>query len=269
MEREQDLHIEEFSYFHFGLVRKLMYRCYSFEATGGRMIETGKTGYRAVKAEILNRIRARVWPSGHAIPSEMELAEEFGCARGTINRAMLELQEEGVIDRKRRAGTRVAIAPVRQAKLEIPLVRVEIESTGAAYRYELISREEVTAPEWLKARLSLPGKSKAVHVRCLHFAGNAPFQFEDRWINIAAVPQVVDETFEANNPNEWLVEAVPFTNAEFAFFAGAADSELASLLGAAKGEPVFVAERTTWLGNVPVTFARMSFRSSYRMVSRI
>lgn len=246
-----------------------MYRCYSFEATGGRMIETGKTGYRAVKAEILNRIRARVWPSGHAIPSEMELAEEFGCARGTINRAMLELQEEGVIDRKRRAGTRVAIAPVRQAKLEIPLVRVEIESTGAAYRYELISREEVTAPEWLKARLSLPGKSKAVHVRCLHFAGNAPFQFEDRWINIAAVPQVVDETFEANNPNEWLVEAVPFTNAEFAFFAGAADSELASLLGAAKGEPVFVAERTTWLGNVPVTFARMSFRSSYRMVSRI
>lgn len=239
------------------------------EATGGRMGEAAKTGYKAVKAEILNRIRARVWPSGHAIPSEIELAQEFGCARGTINRAMLELQEEGVIDRKRRAGTRVAIAPVRQAKLEIPLVRVEIESTGGAYRYELVSRDEVVAPQWLKARLSLPPKSGVIHVRCLHFAGNAPFQFEDRWINIAAAPQVADESFEANNPNEWLVEAVPFTNAEFAFFASAADLELAGLLGISKADPVFVAERTTWLGDMPVTFARMSFRSGYRMVSRI
>jgi GntR family transcriptional regulator, histidine utilization repressor len=233
------------------------------------MSETAKSGYRAVKTEILSRIRTRVWPSGHAIPSEMELAAEFGCARGTVNRAMLELQEEGVIDRKRRAGTRVAIAPVRQAKLEIPLVRVEIESTGAAYRYELVSRNELTAPEWLKARLSLPGKSKVLHVRCLHFAGNVPFQFEDRWINIAAVPQVAEEPFGLNNPNEWLVNAVPFTNAEFGFFASAADGELAGLLGILKGEPIFVAERTTWLAGVPVTFARMSFRSSYRMVSRI
>lgn len=233
------------------------------------MNEIAITGYKAVKAEIMNRVRTRIWPSGHAIPSEMELAEEFGCARGTVNRAMLELQEEGIIDRKRRAGTRVAIAPVRQAKLEIPLVRVEIESTGVSYRYELVSRDEGPAPEWLKARLSLQPKSKVVHVRCLHFAGNLPFQFEDRWINIEAVPQVVDEPFIANNPNEWLVNAVPFTNAEFAFFAGAADGDLAALLGISKGEAVFIAERTTWLGEAPVTFARMSFRSSYRMVSRI
>ncbi len=233
------------------------------------MNEVATTGYKAVKAEILNRIRTRVWPSGHAIPGEIELAQEFGCARGTVNRAMLELQDEGVIDRKRRSGTRVATAPVRQAKLEIPLVRVEIESTGVSYRYALVSRDDVVAPEWLKARLSLPPKSKVIHVRCLHFAGNAPFQFEDRWINVTAVPQVSDETFLVNNPNEWLVNAVPFTNAEFAFYAGAADGDLAAFLGVSKGDAVFVAERTTWLGAVPVTFARMSFRSSYRMVSRI
>lgn len=233
------------------------------------MSEAGKTGYREVKSEILGRIRSRVWPPGHAIPSEAELSAEFGCARGTINRAMLELQEEGVVDRKRRAGTRVATEPVRQAKFEIPLVRAEIEATGAAYRYALISREQSDAPEWLKARLSLSGNAPMVHVRCLHFAGSAPFQFEDRWINIAAVPQASTEPFDSANPNEWLVRAVPFTNAEFSFSAGAADADLASLLGVSKGDPVFIAERTTWLEGVPVTFARMSFKSSYRMVSRI
>ncbi len=228
-----------------------------------------RTGYRAVKAELLSRIRSRVWPAGHAIPSEVDLAAEFGVARGTINRAMLELADEGVIDRRRKAGSRVATSPVRQAKLEIPLVRIEIEATGATYRYELISRDVLTAPEWLGARLSLATKSKVVHVRCLHFAGSMPFQFEDRWINVEAVPNVLNERFITINPNEWLVDAVPFTNAEFAFAASSADQDLAQLLGVSSGDPVFVAERTTWLGEKPVTFARMSFRSSYRMVSRI
>ena len=148
------------------------------------MSET-RTGYRAVKDEILARIRARRWPPGHAIPGEIELAEEFGVARGTINRAMLELQEEGVIDRKRKAGTRVAISPVRQAKLDIPLVRVEIEATGAAYRYMCLSRELVAAPQRLRARLALDQHARMVHLRCLHLADGRPFQFEDRWISIA------------------------------------------------------------------------------------
>ena len=233
------------------------------------MSDTGKTGYRNVKEAVLSRIRARSWLPGHAIPSEVELAEEFGVARGTVNRAMLELMDEGVIVRKRKAGTRVALSPVRQARLEIPLVRAEIEATGAAYRYERLSHEIVEAPEWLAERLSLGQHAKVVHVRCLHFADREPFQFEDRWINIDVVPEAEDEPFIDTNPNEWLVRTVPFTDAEFAFQAAAADTGLSSVLEIKKGEPVFVSERTTWLAGKPVTFARMYLRKSYRMVSRI
>ncbi|MGB8817525.1 MAG: GntR family transcriptional regulator [Rhizobiaceae bacterium] len=233
------------------------------------MSDTGKTGYRDVKEALLARIRARTWPPGHAIPGEVELAEEFGVARGTVNRAMLELMDEGVIVRKRKAGTRVALSPVRQARLEIPLVRAEIEATGAAYGYQRLTKKIVQAPKWLSSRLSLPEKARMVHLRCLHLADREPFQFEDRWINIDAVPEAESESFIDTNPNEWLVRAVPFTDAEFAFQAAAADTELASLLAVKKGEPVFVAERTTWLVGRPVTFAQMYLRQSYRMVSRI
>jgi GntR family histidine utilization transcriptional repressor len=231
------------------------------------MSET-RTGYRAVKEEILSRIRARRWPPGHAIPGELDLAEEFGVARGTVNRAMLELQEEGVIDRKRKAGTRVAVSPVRQAKLDIPLVRVEIESTGASYRYMRLSREIVEVPQWLRARLDIGETARMVHLRCLHLADNKPFQFEDRWIHIAAVPDAESESFEAINPNEWLVQAVPFTDVEFAFQAEPADADVAEMLGVKSSTAVFVAERTTWLSGMPVTFARMHFQPGYRMVSR-
>ena len=232
------------------------------------MSETVRTGYRAVKEEILARIRSRRWPPGHAIPGELDLAEEFGVARGTVNRAMLELQEEGVIDRKRKAGTRVAVSPVRQAKLDIPLVRAEIEATGAVYRYMRLSHEIVEAPQGLMAKLALGETARMVHVRCLHFADGKPFQFEDRWIHIAAVPEAEIESFELTNPNEWLVQAVPFTDVEFTFQAEPADAEVSVMLGVKPGAAVFVAERTTWLSGVPVTFARMHFQPGYRMVSR-
>ena len=64
--------------------------------------------YRDVKAEILKRIRRRDWATGALIPAETALAAEFGVARATVNRALRELAEEGVLDRRRRAGTRVS-----------------------------------------------------------------------------------------------------------------------------------------------------------------
>ncbi len=86
--------------------------------------------WEAIRAEVLNRIRTRVWPPGALIPSEEALAEEFGCARATVNRALRELADAGVLERKRKAGTRVAALPVRKATLDIPVIRQEIAARG-------------------------------------------------------------------------------------------------------------------------------------------
>ena len=88
------------------------------------------------------------------LPGEVELALEFGCSRATVNRAMREVGELGLVDRRRKAGTRVRMAPLRQARFEIPLVRAEVENTGAVYRYALVQRETVVAPDWLQARMN-------------------------------------------------------------------------------------------------------------------
>ncbi|MBE9477311.1 MAG: GntR family transcriptional regulator, partial [Proteobacteria bacterium] len=99
---------------------------------------TAKNSYSDIKKTVLARIRDHTWPPGSIIPGEVELSEEFGCARATVNRAMRELAEDGILDRKRKAGTRVNKFPIRHAKFAIPLIRTEITSTGAAYRYTLI-----------------------------------------------------------------------------------------------------------------------------------
>lgn len=229
---------------------------------------TARTTFRDIKQSVLDRIRDKTWAPGTIIPTEMDIAEEFGCARATVNRAMRELADEGILDRKRKAGTRINAAPIRKAQFAIPLVRVEVEATGATYRYVLVSHKIQAAPDWLRARLDLPVNSRVVHLKCMHYANNAPFQFEDRWINIAAVPQVEQTDFRNIGPNEWLLDQIPFTDVELSFSAGMATAELAQFLSISPGEPTFTAERTTWLNSTPVTFAQMSFGRGYRMTTR-
>ena len=86
--------------------------------------------WQSVQEEGLRRIHARVWKPGDLIPNEVDLALEFGCARTTVNRALRSLAESGLLDRRRKAGTRVAAQPVAKATLDITVIRMEVEGRG-------------------------------------------------------------------------------------------------------------------------------------------
>jgi GntR family transcriptional regulator, histidine utilization repressor len=226
-----------------------------------------KIGFRDIKQQVFKRIRAGEWGPGSLLPGEVELAAEFGCARATVNRAMQELSDDGIIERRRKGGSRVKLSPARQVTFEIPLVRVEIESQGATYSYKLIADSIVTAPRKLQMRLGLTAAATVRHIKCLHLANDKPYQFEDRWINLAIVPHAMTADFAAISPNEWLVQQVPYTNAELRFSATSANTLIAQHLHTKIGSPIFTAERTTWLSGKPVTNVKLYFMHGHQMVA--
>lgn len=227
------------------------------------------SSWRGIHQELLRRINEREWTPGSAIPNEAELAAEFGCARTTVNRAMRELADAGLIDRKRKAGTRVALHPVSRVVLDIPIIRLEVEQRNARWRYGLLSQGMRPAPARITSRLGLGAGTPLLHVASLHFADNHPFLHEDRWINPAAVPQVEEVDFSTVSANEWLVRNAPYTGGDIAFSAVNADRDLAELLEAQEGAAVFAVDRITWNGPVPVTVVRLSYAPGYRMHTRI
>lgn len=226
------------------------------------------TSYRDIKADLLRRITGGDWPPGAQMPNEIDLARDYGSARATISRAMRELAEDGIVERKRRAGTRVRLAPRRHATFDIPLVRREIEDRGASYRYALVRSDIVAAPDWLRARLDIGPGTEVRHLLCIHFADAQPYQIEDRWINLAATPEARLADFAVSGPNEWLVRQVPFSDVEVSFSATAADAEQALHLGCAAGTALFRAERQTFWQGQSVTFVRLVYREGHRMTTR-
>lgn len=61
--------------------------------------------------EVTATLRQRIVSSGIAIdellPTESELAKQFGCSRGTVGKALDRLVQQGLVTRKTRVGTRV------------------------------------------------------------------------------------------------------------------------------------------------------------------
>ena len=222
-------------------------------------------GWEAVRAEVLRRIRARQWPPGGLIPGEEALASEFGVARATVNRALTALAEAGVIERKKRAGTRVAELPVRRARLEIPLIRLDVMGRGQAYGFKLLADRLAPAPVPVTARLGLTEATPMRFLETLHLADGRPYVFETRWLCLTVLPDPPPD-FAVISANEWLVTHVSLVAGDISFAAEAASPRESEVLGTLPGAAVLVAERTTEGTMGPVTWVRLAHAPGHRLL---
>lgn len=225
---------------------------------------TAFRNWQAVQQEVLRRIHAREWAPGNLIPNEADLAAEFGCARATVNRALRAVAEAGLLDRKRKAGTRVALQPVARATLSIAVIRQEVEDKGARYSYALLERAMVRPPAPVRATLNT-ADAALLHVRAVHFADGLPYALEDRWINPQGAPNVLDQPFDTTSANEWLLEHTPYTGGDIALSAHNATHVEAQELGCNEGAALFALTRNTWNGSVAVTRVRLLFAPGHTM----
>jgi GntR family histidine utilization transcriptional repressor len=220
-------------------------------------------GWEDLRAEIGARIRNREWPPGSLIPAEVQLAADYGVARATVNRALQSLAEDGLIERKKRAGTRVAELPARRARLEIAVIRKEVEASGATYAHRITHDATEASPADLAPRMHLPPGTALRHLRTLHLSDGAPHAYEDRWLNMASLPGAGD--FNGLSVNEWLVAHVPFQGGELAFLAAPAGPAEAEALQVPNGTALLVTERMTFGPTGAITHVRLWHRPGHRV----
>ena len=221
--------------------------------------------WQSVQDEVLRRIHAREWKPGDLIPNEADLAVEFGCARSTVNRALRSLATSGLLDRRRKAGTRVAAQPVAKATLNIAVIRHEVEERGGKYGYQLIERDTVVPPLSVSGAMRTHANDPLLHIRALHLADDAPYALEDRWINTGVAPDAVYEDFQTLSANEWLLKHAPYTHGEIAFSAVQATADDAAILGVTAQSALFTIDRLTWDNTASVTKVRLLFTPGHQL----
>ena len=218
-----------------------------------------------VRDEIRARIQNRTYVAGDKLPRDEDIALELGCARTTVHRAMQDLSQIGLVERKRKGGTQVRTDPVTRATFDIPITRCEVEQRGSKYGYQLISRTLENSPLPVMARFGIQQPVKMLHIKALHLADTRPYIFEDRWVDTRSTPDILNFDLNLESANEWLVRNKPYSRVDVRFYAMNAEGESAEHLATNAGNALLVIERTTWIGQDPITSVQAVTSPGYQL----
>lgn len=206
---------------------------------------------------------------GARLPIELELMQQYGCARMTVSKALSALETAGLIDRRKRAGSFVARPKVHSMVLDIPDLEQEILQRGQVYRYQPLRRETRNPNRASADEMMLAGRGDLLLLEGLHFADDIALALEERLVSLTAVPDITALPLEGASPGAWLLKHVPWTEAETRIAAVAADLPTADLLQVQPGTACLFVERRTWRGSDGITLVRQHFvGSAYDLVAR-
>jgi GntR family histidine utilization transcriptional repressor len=213
--------------------------------------------YARVKQHLKDALAAGRWRPGTLMPSEADLVAQFGVSRMTVNRALRELQSEGLVDRVQGVGTFAAGRQRMASTLTIRDLHDEISARGHRHHAVVkLSRREPASPA-LADRLGLKAGDDVFHTLIVHHENEVPIQCEDRYVNPACAPGYLDVDFTRTTPTHSLLDVAPHWQAQYSIEAAAASAEEARLLGIERHDPCLVVVRRTESQGVPITLARL------------
>ena len=226
--------------------------------SSGRLASNGAAApYAKVKQFVKDQLAGGRWAPGALMPSEAELVAQFGVSRMTANRALRELQNEGLVDRVQGVGTFAAQLHRVSSTLTIRDLHSEIVERGNRHHAQVHIAREERATDALAQRLGISDGATVFHTLIVHHENDVPLQCEDRYVNPACAPGYLDVDFSRTTPTQYLLEVAPLWEAQYSIEASAATTEESRLLGIDAGEPCLVLVRRTVSRGVPVTIARM------------
>src|SRR3954447_643035 len=92
-----------------------------------------ETRYAQVARDLTEGIATGRFPVGSLLPTEFELCEHYGASRHMVRSAIRELQELGLVSRRKKAGTRVEAASVSSGYRQSLASVEDLVQFGAAH----------------------------------------------------------------------------------------------------------------------------------------
>ena len=225
--------------------------------------------YATIKAALRERIAQGGWQPGVRLPSERELVQTFGCARMTVHRALRELEEEGLIERRQGSGSYVAELHPISNLLQVRDIHDEIAERGHVHSTRVCGVAQVRAAADIATAMRMRKGAAVVHIELVHCENGVPIQLEDRHVNPALAPDLLAQDFTQVTPSHLLFEHAPLTEAEQVVEAVTASTEQAQRLEVAPGSALLMVSRRTVSQGAVASVARLYHPGArYRLVGR-
>lgn len=201
---------------------------------------------------------------GELFPKETDLAQRWGISRNTLRQAINNLVKEGLLERKKRLGTRVTKQKISTNLNNWMSFTHEMESMGLSFKNLMLKVEKKPANEEVANGLQVEEKTELICLKRIRSTDESPMVYFESYFH----PRLGisdEETFE--KPLYDLLDEkyniIPVYSQE-EIKAIAASKKIADLLKIKEGEPVLERKRLVLdAGRRPIEYNNCYYRSDW------
>ena len=230
--------------------------------------------YEQIKDNIIGDIQSGRYQPGARIPSERDLSEQLGVSRLTVNRAIKELVQAGILHVQIGKGTFISPITHNQTLDMLTGFTEEMRSRGHNTTSRVLRAEFITAPDDIARMLDVLPGTKLILLQRVRAADGEPMALETCNLVAARCPGILDRHDYARESLYQVLRkefGLSLSHAEQTIEARQATRHEAALLDIKAGSPVLQMVRVTYASHTPVEYVRSTYRGDrykFRVVLR-
>lgn len=205
--------------------------------------------YEVIYADLREQIESGALSANERLPSEPELAQQYGVSRMTVRHAMDRLVNDQMIVRRRGSGTYIAEQRPRFRRVNrLGSLQVEMGRSEADVRTTVLVQQAEQPPAEVRRALGLSPRQRAIHLLRVRFVDDSPAAVQDSWLPHDVAPGLARTGLVGGSLYRTLAEAfhIELDWAEQRVSAVAARGEWAKWLDVADGVPLIEITRWTY-----------------------
>jgi len=209
--------------------------------------------------EILkNKINQKVWKPGDKIPGEPELCSEYGVSRTVVRQALLELEQEDLIVRRKGKGTFIAYPKIGESLAnKLTGFYQDMVARGLVPETQVLHQRIIPATDELSGYLEIPPGTPVIDIKRLRSVNQEPIQLVTSFIPYELCPRACRVDLTNRSLYEFLEEDCGLKIARGRRFieAVAAGDEEAKLLRVRRGAPLVMLNSICYLQKgIPIEY---------------
>jgi len=221
--------------------------------------------FQEVAKQIQEKIDKGLYVSSQRLPSEYDLAKEFGVSRLTVRKAIDELISRNILVKQKGKGTYVMTQQkIQSGRAGLQGFTEAAKSYGKTSKTEVIRFELVSEiPEEVTRALQLNDQEAAYHIVRLRSYDNEPMTVEDLYIRSIYLPEVTEKQLQGSL-FELIEKQIEIAYSHQEVEAILVTKELSPLLEVEAGEPLLMVHSITY----SVTATPILYDTSYYRADR-
>jgi GntR family transcriptional regulator len=230
----------------------------SLHMTPGRRVPL----YEQIAAVLRERIRPL--QPGDRLPSDRDVAGEFGVSFITARQAVSQLAADGLVTRQVGRGTFVASPRLEKDMRGLTSFSADMRVRGLMVRSQVLECSVGPANAEIAEALQIVDGAPVMRLRRVRFADEIPMAIESAAISAVAFPGLADEDFSHQSLYETLARlyGINLAVARGVLGAVAPTKEEAKMLGIARNIPLLVDRRTAFNELFePIEYGESRYRS--------